>query len=86
MADKEKITMASVVENSAACKNLQRVGTVLIVNAKLWNVYFSIVNLVAQIPDAQSRYTVELKLSLRTVLDDWLLKNLSGEMIVRPLL
>ena len=82
MADREKIIWASVVGNRAVCKNLLRVGTVLIVNAKLWNIYFPTVSLVAQIPDAQSRYTVELKLSLRAVLDGWLLKNLEDQMII----
>ena len=82
MADREKIIEASVVGNGAVCKNLRLAGTVLIVNAKLWNICFSTVSLVAQIPDAQSRYTVELKLSFRTVLDGWLLKNLEGQMII----
>ena len=75
-----------MVGNRAVCKNLLRVGTVLIVNAKLWNIYFPTVSLVAQIPDAQSRYTVELKLSFRAVLDGWLLKNLADQMIIWPLL
>ena len=82
MADREKIILASVVGNSSVCKNLQRVGTILIVNAKLWNIYFYTVGLVAQIPDAQIRYTVKLKLSFRTVLDGRLLKNLEDQMIV----
>ena len=43
---------------------------------------FSTVGLVAQIQDAQIRYTVKLKLSFRTVLDGWLLKNLEDQMIV----
>ena len=85
VTDREKIISASVVGNSAVCKNLQRVCTVLILNAKLWNIYFSTVGLVAQIPDAQIRYTVKLKLSFRTVLDGWLLKNLEDQMIVWPL-
>ena len=66
--------------NSAVCKNLQRDSTVLIVNAILWNIYFSTISLVAQIADAQSWYTVELKLSFRAVLDGWLLKNLEDQM------
>ena len=82
MADREKITPASVVENSAVCKNLQHVSIVLTVNAKLCNIYFITASLVAQISDAQSRYTVELKLSFRTVLDGWLLKDLEGLMII----
>ena len=81
MTDREKIISASVVGNSAVCKNLQRVCTVLILNEKLWNAYFSTVGLVAQIPDAQIWYTVKLTLSFRTVLDGWLLKNLEDQMI-----
>ena len=72
--------------NSAVFKNLQRVGTVLIVNAKLWNIYFSTVSLVAQVADAQKLYTIRLKLRLRTVLDAYLLKNLENQMIIWPLL
>ena len=75
-----------MVGNRAVCKNLQCVGTVLIVNAKLWKICFSTVILVAQIPDVQSRYTVELKLSLRAVLDGWLLKNVEDQTIIWPLL
>ena len=82
MADREKYFRHQVVGNSAVYKNLQRVGIVLIVNAKLWNIYFSTVGLVTQIPDAQIRYNVKLKLSFRTVLDGWLLKNLEDQMIV----
>ena len=71
-----------MVGNRTVCKNLLRDGTVLIAKTKLWNNFFSTFSLIAQIPDAQSRYTVELKLSFRTVLDDWLLKNFRGPMIV----
>ena len=82
VADREKIISASVVGNNAVCKNLHCVDNVLIVNAKLWNIYFSTVTLVVQIPDSQSRYTVDLKLNFRTALDGLLLKNLEGQIII----
>ena len=71
-----------MVGNRTVCKNLLRDGTVLIAKTKLWNNFFSTFSLIAQIPAAQSRYIVDRKLSFRTVLDDWLLKNFKGPMIV----